>query len=228
MKIMLVAASGSGSAYLERGFRESLNDLYVVGNLHDARRLASHEQFDAIVISVVDCTQVAALLEFLPEFASLTPTSIILVALGGASAEDCTRILRAGAGACVLLPYSFLDLQDRMLELYRATAVHSSPAGAATASTRVDPLTREFIEDGKRLLLTKREFPLIEYLLRHANLPVARQQLLRDTWSGIEKIDPASLNLVISHLRRKLLRNGFRVRIETLGRHGYQLTENFD
>jgi DNA-binding response OmpR family regulator len=71
--------------------------------------------------------------------------------------------------------------------------------------------------------MTKREYLLIECLLRQVNAPVARDQLIRYAWPDKEDVDPSSVNLVVSRLRRKLELNEFRARVETISRYGYQL-----
>ena len=104
-----------------------------------------------------------------------------------------------------------------------ARSAQSAQSPVNTQALKLDPLTRDLVENGKRVLLTKREYLLIECLLRQANAPVARDQLIRYAWPDKEDVDPASVNLVVSRLRRKLDLNGFRAKVETVSRFGYQL-----
>jgi two-component system, OmpR family, response regulator len=165
----------------------------------------------------------AALFDTLPEMASLPRAPALVVALASGTSQDRARVLRAGADACFVQPYSFLEMQERMLALHRASVARSASSAVSTASIRLDPLTRDLVEDGKRVLMTKREYLLIECLMRQVNAPVAREQLIRYAWPDKEDVDPSSVNLVVSRLRRKLESNGFRARVETISRFGYQL-----
>ncbi|MEJ0004273.1 MAG: helix-turn-helix domain-containing protein [Pararobbsia sp.] len=63
----------------------------------------------------------------------------------------------------------------------------------------------------------------MECLLRERSVPVCREHLIRYAWSDKEEIDPASVNLVVSRLRRKLQTSGFSARIETVSGVGYRL-----
>jgi two-component system OmpR family response regulator len=56
------------------------------------------------------------------------------------------------------------------------------------------------------------------------NAPVARDQLIRYAWPEKEDVDPSSVNLVVSRLRRKLQGDVPQIRIDTVSRFGYQVS----
>jgi DNA-binding response OmpR family regulator len=72
--------------------------------------------------------------------------------------------------------------------------------------------------------LTHREYLLLECLLHDADEPVPRERLIRYAWPDNEHVDPASVGLAISRLRRKLRAHRAPGRIETVKRVGYRLT----
>jgi two-component system OmpR family response regulator len=224
MRILLVSSSEADTVYLHKAFKESAHSVQVADNLRYAVYLASHEEFDAVVISAVGLSLMTALFDALPALAQLPRAPALIVALASGTSQDRARVLRAGADACFVQPYSFLEMQERMLALHRASVARSAQSAINTPALKLDPLTRDLVEDTGRVLLTKREYLLIECLLRQANAPVARDQLIRYAWPDKEDVDPASVNLVVSRLRRKLELNGFRVKVETISRFGYQLT----
>jgi two-component system OmpR family response regulator len=224
MRILLVSSSEADTVYLHKAFKESAHSVQVADNLRYALYLASHEEFDAIVLSAVGLSLMTALFDALPALAQLPRAPALIVALASGTSQDRARVLRAGADACFVQPYSFLEMQERMLALHRASVARSAQSAINMPALKLDPLTRDLVEDARRVLLTKREYLLIECLLRQANAPVARDQLVRYAWPDKEDVDPASVNLVVSRLRRKLELNGFRVKVETISRFGYQLT----
>lgn len=223
MRVLLVSSSDAEAAYLHKALRESAHSVHTADNLRYALYLAANEEFDAIMIAAPGTASLATILDALPEFARLPRAPAIIVALAHASAYDRSRILRAGADACFAQPYSFLEMQERMLALHRAASTRSNQP-RDTYALKLDPLTRDLVEDGRRVLMTKREYLLIECLLRQANAPVAREQLIRYAWSDKEDVDPSSVNLVVSRLRKKLEAHGVRAKVETVSRFGYQLT----
>jgi len=126
--------------------------------------------------------------------------------------------LRTGANACVVQPWSVLEMQERMLALRRGSRVH-----AGTPLVRLDPLTRDLMEGVRRLPLTTCEYLLVECLLRKPNAPVPRDQMICYVWPEKDDIDASTVNLIVSRLRRRLELHAIEVRIETIGRFGYQL-----
>ncbi|WP_329606808.1 response regulator transcription factor [Paraburkholderia polaris] len=172
---------------------------------------------------------------FIGEFASGGSGASIVVVLGAATAQDRTRILRAGADACFCQPYSFIEMHERMAALQRVGGARGALGGSASASVSasvlpvaggpaLDAATRELVCGARRVAVTRREFLLLECLLRQVSAPVARDQLIRYAWPEKEDVDPSSVNLVVSRLRRKLSEDVPEVRIETVSRFGYQVS----
>jgi DNA-binding response OmpR family regulator len=109
-----------------------------------------------------------------------------------------------------------------------AAAVFSSTATFSAAiafnAPSLDVATRELVCGMRRVAVTRREFLLLECLLRQLNAPVARDQLIRYAWPEKDDVDPSSVNLVVSRLRRKLVADVPQVKIETVSRFGYQVS----
>jgi two-component system KDP operon response regulator KdpE len=97
---------------------------------------------------------------------------------------------------------------------------------------RIDQAQRLVLYDGRRVLLTPREFSLLTYLARNADQVVTVDQLLNEAW-GYDANDgtPAQVRLYVARLRRKLLEDaqtpdfiltergvGYRLHSETLRR----------
>ena len=136
---------------------------------------------------------------------------------------DRAELLHAGADACFGAPYSFIELHERLQALQRLAGPRDTE-GPVAAVSMLETLARE-LKDGKlRLAVTRRECLLLECLMRHPNAPVPRDQLIRYVWQDKDDVDPSSVNLVVSRLRRKLARHLPDVRIDTVSRYGYQVT----
>ncbi|CAD6507447.1 response regulator transcription factor [Paraburkholderia metrosideri] len=231
MRVLFVGPAHPEAAWLFKALQESAHSLQRADDLRDGVFLATQETFDAIVLMVIDIAHYPSLLAFLAEFSATANGASIVAVLGAATAQDRTRVLRAGADACFCQPYSFIEMHERLHALRRisgtrAVAANSGPASASFAFNRpsLDTATRELVFGMRRLAVTRREFLLLECLLRQMNAPVARDQLIRYAWPEKEDVDPSSVNLVVSRLRRKLLDDVPQVRIETVSRFGYQVS----
>jgi two-component system, OmpR family, response regulator len=221
MRVLLTATADTTRHYMQKALTESLNSVEATDDLFYASHLARIEEFDAIVICRQSEEDLDTLFEVLAELRRIQNLPAIVMALGRATPAECARLLRAGADACYVQPWSVLEIHERIQALRRNVLT----AGAADAlALRLDAMTREAVDAEMRIPLTTREFLLIECLLRRPNAPVAREQLTRYAWPEREDVEPSSVNLVVSRLRRKLKASGARFRLDTVNRYGYQLT----
>ncbi|CAB3745381.1 Transcriptional regulatory protein CusR [Paraburkholderia sediminicola] len=233
MRVLFVGPSHPEAAWLFKALQESAHSLQRADDLRDGVFLASQEPFDAIVLMVLEVGSYSALQGFIGEFATAGSGAAIVAVLGVATAQDRTKVLRAGADACFCQPYSFIEMHERMAALQRVGGGRAGVSSLVSAVASVlpavggpslDAATRELVCGARRVGVTRREFLLLECLLRQVNAPVARDQLIRYAWPEKEDVDPSSVNLVVSRLRRKLSDDVPEVRIETVSRFGYQVS----
>ncbi|MDE1182469.1 response regulator transcription factor [Paraburkholderia sp.] len=227
MRILFVAAAHPEAVWLFRALQESAHSLQRADTLRDGIFLARQEPFDAVIVLSPDSASYADVHSSLPALcaaAGTSSTAAVLVVLGIANANDRTRMLRAGADACFCQPYSFREMHERMQALQRTLAARIHGESAHGVALSLDPLTRELVSAECRLSVTRREYLLIECLMRQMNAPVPRDQLIRYAWPESDEVDPASINLAVSRLRRKLTHSLPHVQIDTISRYGYQLS----
>src|SRR6266702_132260 len=236
MRVRFVGPAQPEAAWLFKALQESAHSLQRADDLRDGVFLAAQEPFDVIVLMALDVALYSALQELLGEFAAAGRGAAIVAVLGVATAQDRTKVLRAGADACFCQPFSFIEMHERMQALQRiggargaavlSGAVAVPGTGTVVDGPALDAATRELVFDGRRVAVTRREFLLLDCLLRQVNAPVARDQLMRYAWPEKEDVDPSSVNLVVSRLRRKLMAVVPEVRIETVSRFGYQVSRS--
>ncbi|CAD9224435.1 Two component transcriptional regulator, winged helix family [Burkholderia cenocepacia] len=223
MRILLVTSPHPEASWLHKALQESGHSVPRADDLRDGLFLASQEAFDAIVATAFEPGGDAALRAMLPRFVADGGGAALVVLIGDASARERIHMLRAGADACFCAPYSFIELHERLQALQRLVGPREAGRSIAGVSA-VETLARELADGKLRLAVTRREFLLLECLMRHPNAPVPRDQLIRYVWQDKEDVDPSSVNLVVSRLRRKLARHLPDVRIDTVSRYGYQVT----
>ena len=246
MRILLIATNHPEATWLHKAFRESAHSVQRVDNSRDGAFVAAHDPFDAVVALAMEPGTQFDLLNALPALSAVDETPVIIALVRGLDAGQRVRMLRAGADACLTPPYSFIEIQERITALQRmATAAPAKPmqtaqaiqatqpgqpgrttqpSGSLPITVHLDAATRELVAGVGRVALTRREYQLLECLLRRFDAPVPRDQLIRYAWSEKEEVDPACVNLVVSRLRRKLAGRCPQVRIDTVSRFGYQLS----
>ncbi len=75
---------------------------------------------------------------------------------------------------------------------------------------------------GKEIVLTRREYGLLEFLMRHRGEAVTKRAILENVWDAHFAGDPNIVEVYIGYLRRKL-ETAAGVRIETVRGAGYRL-----
>jgi two-component system response regulator CpxR len=141
-----------------------------------------------------------------------------------ARGEDIDRIVGLELGADDYLPKPFnpKELSARI----RAVLRRYEPRPAVRASRVeingivLDPGTREAFSNGKPVELTTFEFDILELLMRSAGRVLSRDALMENFYSRKATPFDRSLDMHISHLRKKL-ENGDAL-IKTIRGVGYQ------
>ncbi|MFM0203174.1 winged helix-turn-helix domain-containing protein [Paraburkholderia fungorum] len=110
------------------------------------------------------------------------------------------------------------------MQVLHRTATDRRQRNHLTTPLRLDPLTRELVDGDRRLPLTKREYLVLECLLRQFDAPVRHDELLRYAWPEKDDIDLTTASPLIWRLRRRLKQHLPDVTIATVSCYGYHLT----
>jgi DNA-binding response OmpR family regulator len=123
--------------------------------------------------------------------------------------EEPDRVagLELGADDYVVKPFSPRELTARV----RAVLRRAGPAAGgesgdviAVGAVTLARGAREVHIDGDEVVLTQREFDLLEYLLRHSGQVVTRDQLLEHVWGFRAPGETRTVEVHVAQLRKKL------------------------
>jgi DNA-binding response OmpR family regulator len=146
-------------------------------------------------------------------------TARVLMLTAAASIGDRVGGLSLGADDYLTKPFAFPELAARVLALGRRSRPGIPPI-LRRAGITLDPARRDVTRDGRYILLSKKEFAVLNELLRADGAVVSTEQLLEKAWD--EHVDPftGTVRLTILKLRRKL---GEPAVIETSPGVGYRI-----
>lgn len=132
-------------------------------------------------------------------------TTPVLVLTAKDSIEDRVVGLDNGADDYLVKPFAFPELLARMRALLRRGGP-TLPIKLVLGDLHVDVMSRRAVRNGQNLLLTVREFELLEYLLRHQGQIVSREMLARDVWQTPTRVTPMDnvIDVHVARLRRKV------------------------
>lgn len=127
----------------------------------------------------------------------------VLIITARDAIEDRIQGLDAGADDYVVKPFSVEELAARLRAVVRRHDGRSEPVLAA-AGIRLDPAGREVTVEGRPVVLSAREFALLELLLRRPGFPLSRAQIEERLLGWGEEVASNTVEVHIHHLRRKV------------------------
>jgi two-component system, OmpR family, response regulator CpxR len=141
-----------------------------------------------------------------------------------ARGEDVDRIvgLELGADDYLLKPFNPRELAARVRAILRRVEAQTAPSAGRIEVNGValDPSTREVFCEGQPVEVTTFEFDILEMLMRAAGRVLSRDALMERLYNRKATPFDRSIDMHISHLRRKL--DCDRPRIKTVRGVGYQ------
>jgi DNA-binding response OmpR family regulator len=152
------------------------------------------------------------------------PDLPIVILSGRATEIDRVRGFERGCDDYVVKPFSYPELQARIVALLRRQDRRQGPGRVRIGSLELDPLARMVWLQGKPLALSKKEFALLRALAADPTRVFTREELLRDVWGYRTLGRTRTLDSHASRLRKKLSRSGDRYIINVWG-VGYRLVD---
>lgn len=205
--------------YLSRALEESNHSVVELDALDDAAWLARTEYIDVvIVLANADAQHAARTLSGRP-----ANTVLVIVEMHGRP-ETRAQALDAGADICLGEPYEYAELHARLHAITRLgkDVNKADLQGGIPRQPVLSPSKRSLLcSDGSALLLRRREFLLMDRLLRNPGEPVRHGELV-DYVFGDSEVDSTSLHRLVCRLRDRFLKAGAPVRVIGIPRVGYR------
>lgn len=113
--------------------------------------------------------------------------------------------LDSGADDYIAKPFGMMELVSRVKALLRRTRKEKEPVHALECGKLVlNHDTHRVLVDGQEVVLTYKEFELLEYLLENRGIVLTRDKILDRIWGFAAGVETRTLDVHIRSLRQKL------------------------
>ena len=207
---------------LRRGLEEEGYEVATAATGEEGYYQATTHPVDAVVLDVMLPGRSG--LQVLTELRARGVTIPVLILTARDTVDDRVRGLDAGADDYLIKPFAFAELVARLRALLRRPLGDHETILRAD-NLEVDRLARRVVRGGTDIELSKREYELLEFLLRHRNTMVTREMISRDVWQQPEGVWTNVIEVCINSLRKKIEVPGQKQLIHTLRGVGYILRD---
>jgi two-component system response regulator MprA len=147
----------------------------------------------------------------------------ILVLTARGEVEDRVRGLDAGADDYLTKPFSLAELMARVRSTLRRSRLREEGEQVEVDGLVLDAVARKVSYAGREIDFTRREFDLLEFLMRHRGQALPRATILSEVW-GFDFLGGSNvIDVYVRYLRHKLDAGGAPRLIETVRGVGYSL-----
>jgi DNA-binding response OmpR family regulator len=201
MRILAIEDDPAVLRMLDRGLSAAGLQVLTAENGEDGAMLANEEDVDLVLLDL-GLPELSGH-EVLARIRARRPSLPVLVLTARDDLENKVRALDAGADDYLTKPFAFEELLARIRALTRR-GDQASASKLEVSDVRLDLLARRAWRGERAIELSNREYTLLEYLLRHPDQVLSRNQILFAVWEY--DADPSSnvVDVYIRYLRRKL------------------------
>jgi len=221
MRILIIEDEKKISDFIKRGLKE---ENYTVDCAYDGEEghfLATTNEYDLIILDLMlPKMDGISLCRKLREENINIP---ILILTAKDAIKDKVKGLDAGANDYLVKPFAFEELLARIRALLRA---REQPVTILrVANLTLDLLTHKVMRSSKEILLTTKEYSLLEYFMRNPGTVITRTMLIEHVWDANFEGFSNVVDVYINYLRNKIDHGHEKKLIHTIRGRGYVLKD---
>jgi len=222
MKILIVEDEKKVASFLKKGLEQ---EYYTVDVAHDGKAgldLSLTEDYDLIILDIM--LPLLDGITLLREMRNAKINVPVLMLTAKDSTEDKVEGLDSGADDYLAKPFALEELLARVRALVRRKEKVKNLLLLAN-DLSLDTQTHKVKRGDKEIILTPKEYSILEYLLRNKNHVVSRMKLTEHVYEYQFDPDTNVIDVYINKLRNKIDKDSDQPILHTIRGIGYMIKE---
>jgi DNA-binding response OmpR family regulator len=221
MKVLVVEDEHKIATSLKKGLEQESYTVDVAFDGESGLDFALGEDYDIVILDrMLPGMDGLTICQKMREKGIHTPV-LVLTAKG--LIQDRVEGLDSGADDYLVKPFAFEELLARIRALARRPKT-SIGETLSIADLELNPKTFAVTRGGKSIQLSNKEFSLLEYLLRHKNQIVTKEQIITHVWDYDANILPNTVEVYMGYLRTKIDKPFSSHLLHTIRGFGYKIS----
>ena len=222
MKILVVEDEKRITSFIRKGLQYEGYAVDIAYNGDVGYQKAKDDSLDLIILDLMlPGMDGVELCRRIREEGMVTPV-IMLTAKD--SIDDKVKGLDAGADDYLVKPFAFKELLARVRSLLRR-GDSAKTTVIKVGELELDPSSREVKREGENIDLSRKEYGLLEYMMRNSNQVLTRTMIAEHVWDYDFDSFTNTIDVYIRYLRRKV-DDGYKKKyIRTIRGVGYKISD---
>ena len=221
MRILVIEDEKKIASFIKRGLKEEGHMVDVAYDGEEGYQLSGENDYDLILLDIMlPKRDGISLCRQLRDDGVTTP---VLMLTAKDSVQDKVTGLDSGADDYLTKPFAFEELLARIRALVRKRSPQATKL--QVGDLVLDLISHRVTRAGREILLTIKEYALLEYLMRNAGTVVTRTMITEHVWDIDFDTSTNIIDVYINYLRNKIDSSQQHKLIHTVRGRGYLLKD---
>jgi len=222
MRILVIEDEKKVASFIKKGLEEEFYAVDAALNGKEGFELASTEEYDLIVLDIMlPYMDGFTITKELRKKGILTPILLLTVK---ETIQDKVEGLDSGADDYLTKPFAFEELLARIRALLRRKEQIKS-TNLKIGNLVLDLQSHKVTIDEKEIILTPKEYSILEYLMRNKNRVISRTKLVEHVYDYHFDTETNIIDVYINKLRSKVDLDPNKPLIQTVRGAGYMIKD---